>query len=79
MCKYMNYVFKFLLGFIIGQLFLGVIWFNNSFVKSTGESKLFGLLTPLNGTESVYSVSYIVASIIPSILISLGLLFITRK
>lgn len=81
MCKYvkfLKYVFEFLLCFVITHLFLGSIWFNESFVKMTGDLKLFSLLTSLDDGGKLMD-GYVLKSIIPSILVALALLLVSRK
>ena len=77
--KYLRYIGEFLLSFIIAQLFLGAIWFNNSFSRTTAEVKLFNLLTPLVGTQFMYCLKYALCTILPSIIVALVLIILIKK
>lgn len=71
--------FEYILNFIIVHLFIGVIWLNNTYGHTTGEEKVFHLLIPLDGVNSVYYKSYILTAIIPTIIVAAILMFLIIK
>ncbi len=79
MYKYLKYMFEFLLSFVIVQLFLGIVWFTHSFVETPAEGKFFTVLAPLNGAPGEFVLNYILWSVIPGIVLAIGILIFIRK